>query len=139
MDHGAQEHVMEILWHPALVHFPIAFYGLEALLLALWVLRKQPSYHQFAAFVFKAAYLCMLAAIVAGYVDSGGWSEIAGTVRKHFNLAMLLFVVATLRAVYWIRMPETAPRYKTVLLAGALITNILIMFLGHYGGQLVHG
>ena len=63
-----------IVFHPPLVHFPIAFYCLELLLLLFWQAKKDPAHLRFARFSFKLGYLFMLAAIVAGLKDAGGLS-----------------------------------------------------------------
>ena len=64
-----------IVFHPPLVHFPIAFYCLELLLLLFWRAKKDPAHLRFARFSFNLGYLFMLAAIVAGLKDAGGLAK----------------------------------------------------------------
>ena len=137
MDHGS--HALGIMLHPIMVHFPIAFYVLEALLLALWVMKKNQEYHRFALFVFKLGYLGMLASMIAGYIDAGGWGEIVGPIRRHFYAALGVFVIYTGKAFYWKLGNQEKSFYKWTQLGLALVGNALIFLTGYLGGELVYG
>ena len=63
---------LPILIHPILVHFPIAFYFLELVLLSLWRFKKDNSYFRFARFTFRLGYLFMILAMAAGLIDVKG-------------------------------------------------------------------
>ncbi|MBI3999808.1 MAG: hypothetical protein HY351_04255, partial [Candidatus Omnitrophica bacterium] len=72
---------MTIPVHPMLVHFPIAFYFLELILLCGWAKRQDENYLNFARFTFRLGYLFMILAIVMGFLDAGGIPGIQGRVR----------------------------------------------------------
>ncbi len=119
--------------HPMLVHFPIAFYFLELLLLFFWAAQKQESYQQFALFTFKAGYLLMLAAIVAGLRDAGGFGRITGRVRPHFFWALAVFGIYTLRAFLW----KVKGSDRNLQLWGALFGCIALAVAAYFGGEIV--
>lgn len=124
--------------HPMLVHFPIAFYFLELLLLALWFKKKDPQYLRFSRIAFSLGYLFMVAAAVAGFRDAGGWGKITGMVRSHFYGAVSVVVFYTLRAVQLKLSKEEDTRQVIVQFLGALVGNFLVMLTGFYGGRLVY-
>lgn len=123
--------------HPVLIHFPIAFYFLELLLLILFKIKKQERYRDFAGLSFKIGYLFMIPALIAGYIDAGGYINLKGLVLTHFLLGIAMLVFATLRAAYsrW----GKAGRTEAVQIAGALLLNILTALTGHFGAGLVYG
>ena len=129
-----------IVYHPALVHFPIAFYFLELLLLTLWVWKKDDGYLRFGRFSFWLGYGLMLAAIVAGFVDAGGIKGIRGDeeVREHFFGAAALFSFYTVRAIYWKKAKSDFRGYRLILTLGALIGCGLVVFTAFLGSELVY-
>ena len=127
-----------MLYHPLLVHFPIAFYFLELLLLGMWAFKNEAEYRRFALFVFRLGYLFMLAAMLSGYVDAGARFPPLRPVRPHFFAAFSVFVLYTIRAVYWRRAKEEQKSYRAVLILGALLGNALVALAGFLGGKLVY-
>ena len=136
MDHSAHEHQLQFLFHPILVHFPIAFYFLEFLLLVFWVWRRDEQYLRFARFSFVLAYLSMVLAMTAGLRDVGGISNIRGAVRTHVYSAASVFIFYTIRAFLW-RSVKPGFRYRWTHLLGAFIGNVLVVITGYLGGVLV--
>ena len=136
MDHSAHEHEVGFLFHPMLVHFPIAFYFLEFLLLVFWVRKHDEQYLRFARFSFVLAYLSMILAMAAGLRDVGGISNIRGAVRSHVFGAASVFVFYTIRALLW-RGVKEGFRYRWTHVLGALIGNVLVGITGYFGGALV--
>ena len=128
-----------MLFHPILIHFPIAFYFLELLLLLFWAVKKNEEYRRFALFVFRAGYWGMLAAMLAGVIDSGGWEHIMKHVKAHFFSAIGVFTVYTVRAFYWKLGDSNRSSYKKILLAGAFLGTLLVAVTGYFGGLLVYG
>ena len=126
-------------YHPLVIHFPIAFYFLESGLLLFWIFKKDPAYHRFALFTFRAGYLGMLLAAMTGWIDAGGWHHVLEHVRLHFFAACTVFLFYTLRAVYWKTGKLQSPSYPFLLIGSALLGNILIMVTGFFGGKLVYG
>ena len=125
--------------HPIMVHFPIAFYFLELLLIVLWIKSEHPHYLDFARFVFKLGFFFMFLAAAAGLFDVGGFSHIKGRVRTHFLAALSVIVLYTIRALFWrFGKPNNSTyRWTHLLFAGA--GNILIAVAGYFGGLLVYG
>ena len=130
---------IDFLFHPPLVHFPIAFYFLELVLLLFWAASKDAGYRRFALFSFRLGYLFMVAAAVAGLVDAGGWHKIQGPVRTHFLSAAAVFGLYTARALYWRFAKEEGGRTQLFLILSALLGNILVSLTGYFGGKLVFG
>ena len=124
-----------LVFHPPLVHFPIAFYCLEFLLLILRQIKKDPAYLRFARFSFRLGYIFMLAAIAAGLKDAGGFSGIAGKLRPHFYSAVAVFGIYTVRAFVW----KFAPKENTsVQFAGALLGTAVVLLTAFLGGEIVY-
>ncbi|MBI4387657.1 MAG: hypothetical protein HY582_01275 [Candidatus Omnitrophica bacterium] len=126
---------MKFLFHPMLVHFPIAFYYLECLFLLLWAIKKDDAFRRFALTVFRLGYGSMLVAMIAGYVDSGG---IHSRVLTHFIFATTTFTLYTVRAILWFRMNRVQVFNQKLLLAGALLGVILVSVTGHLGAEMVY-
>ncbi len=134
-----QEHGLHFLFHPVLVHFPIAFYFLELILLLFWIRKQDQTYLRFALFSFKLGYCFMILAMVAGVIDAGGPNDIQGRVRTHFFGAASVFALYTVRAFFW-RFAKTEDRhYQVTHLLFALAGNILVALTGYLGGILVYG
>ena len=129
---------MKILLHPVLVHFPIAFYFLELLLLALWISRQDEAYHRFAEFSFGIGYLFMLISILAGLSDAGGFVNIHGLTALHAYSAAGIFIIYTLRGIYWRLAGKDQPGYALVQCLGALAGNGMIAYTSYRGGRLVY-
>jgi hypothetical protein len=58
-------------WHPVLVHFPIAFLVLEAVLLGLWRITGKAEYDRWAYGFLHASLWTMLIVAGAGVHDAG--------------------------------------------------------------------
>ncbi|MBI4357910.1 MAG: DUF2231 domain-containing protein [Candidatus Omnitrophica bacterium] len=124
--------------HPILVHFPIAFYFLELILIAFWLSRKDEAYLRFARFSFRLGYVMMILAMAGGLIDVGGIQNITGKVRTHVLAAITVFLFYTVRAGYWrLAKPETSHYGFTQLLL-SLSGNILVAVAGYFGGMLVY-
>lgn len=141
-----------IPFHPALVHFPIAFYFLELLLLVLWVAKHDPAYRRFALFSFRLGYFFMIAAVIVGYIDAGGrglpglpafidrltWKNMV-ELRSHVFAASGVFILYTVRAFFWRWGRENQRLYGMIQILGALAGYILVVLTGYFGGDLVFG
>lgn len=123
--------------HPAIVHFPIAFYFLELFLLFLWIARREPAYRRFAFFSFRLGYLTMLLAMGAGLLDAKGIQGVTGRVRTHAYAAVCVFVLYTLRAVLW-RFAGERRFSKWIHLLGAVVGSLSVVLTGFLGGRLVY-
>lgn len=135
MDHSMHDHTF--LFHPMLVHFPIAFYFLELLLLIFWVSKRDEAHLRFARFSFKTGYAFMIFAMMAGLKDVGGIGNITGAVRTHVFAALSVFLFYTIRAFLWRSFEPNKPSFRWTHILGALIGNILVAITGYFGGVLV--
>lgn len=124
--------------HPILVHFPIAFYFLEWVLLLFWLAKQDEAYRRFALFTFRLGFLFMIAAAVSGYFDAGAKLPPVKAVRPHFYAALAVFVFYTARAIYW-RWAKEGKLYRPLLMGGAMVGNGLVALAGFLGGKLVYG
>ena len=124
-----------IVFHPPLVHFPIAFYCLELLLLFLWRFKKDAAHLRFARFSFNLGYLFMLAAVVAGLKDAGGLVGITGKVRPHVYGAVCVFGIYTARLFVWRYAPK---ENSSIHLAGALLGTLAVLLTAFLGGEIVY-
>jgi len=127
-------------FHPPLVHFPIAFYFLELLLLLFWVFRHDPAYLRFAKFAFWSGFVSMLLAIATGFIDAGGLKKILKDeeVREHFIGACSVLLVYGVRALLWLRTSESAKTFKLIQVAGAVIGVAAVAVTAFLGGGLVY-
>ena len=127
-----------MLYHPILIHYPIAFYFLELILLIFS--KKDPSFRNFALYVFRLAYLFAIAAMVSGVIDAGGPKNFfKGWVPYHLFSALTLFLVSTGRAFYWRYGDKDGAGFVKVLIATSILANLLVAATGFFGGELVYG
>lgn len=124
--------------HPMFVHFPIAFYFLELVLLLFWLGKKDDAYRRFALFTFRLGFLFMIAAAVTGYLDAGAKFPPVKAVRPHFFAAVSVFLLYTARLGYW-QWAREGKFYRPGLILGAFIGNALVGLAGFLGGKLVYG
>ena len=124
--------------HPLVVHFPIAFYFLELILLSLWRFKKDDHYFRFARFTFRLGYMFMILAMGAGLIDVKGIENITGKVRTHVFAALTVFGFYTTRAFFWRFGKIESKNYAAAQLLFAITGNILVAVTGHFGGDLVY-
>jgi uncharacterized membrane protein len=126
--------------HPVFVHFPIAFFFLEWLLLIFWAVKKDAAYRRFALLSFWLAYLAAWLAWATGFFGSGGWSDIfaAMNLTRHFYFATATLLFYTSRAVYlkWAgSRSDLQPSFQIFL---SSLGVALIFATAFFGGRLVY-
>lgn len=126
---------MNMLIHPIVVHFPVAVYFLETVLLILYAAKKDEHYFRFARFCFYFAFFAGLAALASGLYDTGGFDGIVKRVKPHFFAAVALTAVQTGRGIYW--KFSKSPKLN-ILIATALIGYALVSLTGYFGGEIVY-
>lgn len=126
------------LLHPFVVHFPIAFYFLELVLLCVWAVRKEAGFYRFSEFSFLMGYFFMLWAVVTGLVGVGGFSRLEGQTKRHFDAAAITLGFYTLRLLYLKSAKNKGGVSQRVQIAGALIGNAIVFYTAFLGGQIVY-
>lgn len=138
MEFSVGGQMMKFYLHPVFVHFPIALFFLEAMLLFMAIVKREAPYASFARFSFWLGFGFMLITAGAGILDAGGPDEIRGAVRRHFLAAVSVIAVYLVKAGFWLRVREPAvtdlKRQFYLSLAGYL----LITYTGWLGGKLVY-
>lgn len=122
--------------HPIFVHFPVAFYFLEMVMLIAWSVKKDAFYWRVSRVAFGWGYGLMFAAIAAGLWDIGGPANIRGTVRTHVLGASVVLALTTVRAFHARAAATNPERHRALLLAGAVAVNIAVLITGYFGGLL---
>ncbi|GEM_PF-1173823 len=138
MDPMAHNHPLKIMLHPIFVHFPIAFYFLELVLLVWWVAKNDDEYRRFAYLSFWLGYAFMLLAMSAGLFDAGGLEGIRGPVKRHVTAALVVFAIFTARAVFYWASKNEPQKHRFIKLTGALLGNAAVAYAGFLGGLLVY-
>ncbi len=123
-----------LLLHPFLVHFPIALFFVEALLLFLGLLKQDGAYERFASFLFRIGYGFLMVSFLTGLIDSGGLKAMSRGTQQHFYSATALLIFYTARLIFGRRL-----RSKPVSnLTGAVIGCVLVAVTAYLGGKLVY-
>lgn len=122
--------------HPSLVHFPIAFYFLETLLIYWWALGNRDDYHGFARFAFFAAFISMWFALGTGLYTAGGIPPAWKHARTHFLSALSTTVFYSGRCFFWNSPAKNSKRWHLVQVSLGLA---LVFLTGYFGGELTHG
>jgi len=137
MDHSDHEHTIDILFHPYLVHFPVAFFFLEAFLIGLWIWKRDEKYESFAYFILKLVMVMIPFVMLAGYIDAGG---ITPRVRLHFFSALSLFIMGTIRLVMRTKMGFAlwGSKYKRFYLTLITLSFLMTGLTAHLGGLMVY-
>ena len=106
--------------------------------MAFWAWRGKFVYHRFAVFSFWLGYLFMIASIVTGLIDSGGFDRMGEATRAHFYMSGAVFIFYTARTVY-LRFANAQDRYHAMIqISGSVIGNILVVLTAYFGGKLVY-
>ncbi len=125
----------QFLFHPMVVHFPIAFYCLELVLLLWWRFKKDESYLKFAFFTFRLGYLMMIVALITGYLMAGG---ITPMVQKHFYGAMSVLVIYTVRGIIWHGMKKRGKECPWTLILSSVIGIVAVAITADLGADMVY-
>ncbi len=128
--------------HPAVVHFPIAFYLLGVLLTAASLWRRTPDTEHFAYWAFVLAWAGVGAAALFGLVDQAGLSPgdpRRDTLNNHITGGVALLSLNGLVVYYRFRWHDVlaGPRRRQYL--GLMALGVAVLALtGFWGGELVY-
>ena len=124
-----------VLWfHPAYVHFPIAFYFLELGLLIGWQAQGDESLHHFSDIALEAGYWSMLVAMLMGLITAGGLAGIRGKVVIHAYSALGLFAFYSFRRVYARKADVHTAHYPWMRIGGSVLGCALVLWVAYWGG-----
>jgi uncharacterized membrane protein len=128
--------------HPAVVHFPIAFYLLGVLLTAGYLWRRAPDYERFAYWSFVLAWVGVGVAALLGLVDQAGLSPgdpRRDTINNHITGGVALLILNGLVVYYRFRWKDVLAgsrrwQYLGLMAAGAAV----LALTGFWGAELVY-
>ena len=119
-------------FHPALVHFPIALLAIAAFLELLFLRNKNSVYHSASVINLAIGLVCSAGTIATGIA---AWLrlgyEIKGDLLIHLILASSSVIVGI---IAYTQRDKPKPYLAIVLVSG-----LLVMVAGHFGGNLVYG
>ena len=127
--------------HPAVVHFPIAFYLLGVLLTAGTLWRRAPDYERFAYWSFVLARVGVGVAALFGLVDQAGLSPgdpRRDTINNHITGGVALFILNGLVVYYRFRWNNVLAGPRRWQYLGLMAAGVAALTLtGFWGGELV--
>jgi uncharacterized membrane protein len=128
--------VDSLLLHPIFVHYPIAFYFLELVLISFWFFTRQDKYLDFARFCFFSAFAATWIAIGTGLFDAGGIKPALhySGVRQHLYAALAVAAYYTVRLFVW----KYAAGRRLLHLLQSTGGIALIALTAYWGGKLVY-
>ncbi len=136
--------------HPAVVHFPIAFFPLSSLFLALWFIQdRNPFYLNAAYWLFMAGALMILPVVATGIrdmlhtnvEDHHGTPRNTGyrTLFTHVIIGSATAFISTISALYFL---FNKPMDESNLIPGftliSLLLTVLVFSQGFIGGLMVY-
>ncbi len=129
------------MWHPAVIHFPIALVLTVGLLEAAAALRRQPLYAASNKLLLGIATLGAFAAAPLGWASAGlpaPDDESALTIHRWLGTAMPFLILA----LWWLKRPAEAAarRLSTRGYEAALgLTVLLLLVQAYLGAEVTHG
>lgn len=129
------------MWHPAVIHFPIALVLTAALLEAAAALRRQPLYAASNRLLLGIATVGAFVAAPLGWASAGlpaPDDEFALVVHRWLGTAMPLLILS----LWWLKQPAEAAarRLSTRGYEAALaLVVLLILAQAYFGAEVTHG
>lgn len=129
------------MWHPAVIHFPIALVLTVGLLEAAAALRRQPLYAASNKLLLGLATLGAFAAAPLGWASAGlpaPDDESALTIHRWLGTALPFLILS----LWWLKRPAEAAarRLSTRGYEAALaLTVLLILAQAYFGAEVTHG
>lgn len=129
------------MWHPAVIHFPIALVLTVGLLEAAAALRRQPLYAASNKLLLGLATLGAFVAAPLGWASAGlpaPDDESALTIHRWLGTAIPFLILS----LWWLKRPAEAAarRLSTRGYEAALaLTVLLILVQAYFGAEVTHG
>lgn len=129
--------------HPTLVHFPICLLIVTAALEAVALVRRNPDIHRVGLHALLWSGVSSFVATLAGLANASHqefFGESADFLSIHLWGGLVVTAVALIGGLLGLGSFQLQPRTRTLLYRTLTIGNALLMcFMAHYGGLLVHG
>lgn len=129
------------MWHPAVIHFPIALVLVVGLLEAAAALRRQPLYGAGNKLLLGIATVGAFVAAPLGWASAGlpaPDDESALTIHRWLGTSLPFLILA----LWWLKRPaEQAARRLSARSyeLGLALTVILILVQAYFGAEVTHG
>lgn len=129
------------MWHPAVIHFPIALVLTVGLLEAAAALRRQPLYAASNKLLLGLATLGAFVAAPLGWASAGlpaPDDESALTIHRWLGTALPFLIFA----LWWLKRPAEAAARRLSSRgyeAGLALTVVLILVQAYFGAEVTHG
>lgn len=130
---------MPLLYHPLVVHFPVALWLTSFLFDVLFTWRKQPFFGMVSRYLIGLGLLGAAVAIVAGFVDyvplvAQGIGQ--AFVDQHRVHSLLAYVTTALYAGLFVTRWRWQRLPRALSLAAAVAGAVLISVTGYLGGEI---
>lgn len=137
--------------HPMLVHFPIAFFMLYAVIEIISVFIKDKTYEKFILILLIGGVIVGMGAVLTGnqaayqirhlLLTSDSLSNTFNILDQHENYATIslwFFTIISALRIYLLLKKKFTYKWKIIYIGFALIGCLLIFQTGRLGGELVH-
>lgn len=128
--------------HHLIIHFPIAFATLAALLAVYGLIRSSNEWVRAASVLTMLTALVAFAAAASGLVAAGHFVEGGGdanAVALHRNLALgATALLVSAAVISWRTTRAGAPSGSRAAGAVSILGAVVISAAGHFGGELLH-
>ena len=127
-------------FHPLFVHLPIGLLSFAILIELLIVLKYSESFIKIIPFVWLLAALSSILSASSGYFLSLGGGYAEETLGLHKIGGIALAIVSSLCfLLYKFSIPILSKLVRPVRSSLVVITTVLLILTGHWGGSLTHG
>jgi len=127
-------------FHPLLVHLPIGFLLLTAVVEGLGRTRRYAEARLLVPLLLGLSAISVVVAIVTGTLLAGGGQYDPVLVARHQTWGMYLGVVVLLATVAaWLRGVQGTKRSEVLAGGSLLLALVMLGVTGHHGGSLTHG
>lgn len=122
-----------MLYHPFIVHFPVAFLLLGSFFLGVFLFLKKEEYERLGTQIIFLGYLGLVGALVSGLIDCGGFS---GRPVRHSNFGFSVLIIYTLLLIFrqqsglglWL------DKQKKVIYLTLIVLGVILTVLTSYTG-----
>jgi uncharacterized membrane protein len=117
--------------HPAIVHFPIALLAVAALLQLLALKKNDDLYHKASIINLAIGLICSAGAIVTGVA---AWLRLGYSLEGNLLIHLILASISVLVG-FGAYVQREKPSYLWLI----VLSGVLVLVAGHFGGTMVYG